>query len=49
MIQEKLDKLYKKYEGSRFVPCGLVDEKSYKNSRTKVLWLLKDPNDPEEQ
>lgn len=46
MIQEKLNNLYKKEKDPRFVPCGLVDEKSYTKSRTKVLWFLKEPNDP---
>ncbi|MCH8011026.1 MAG: hypothetical protein IIA61_03605 [Candidatus Marinimicrobia bacterium] len=49
MIQEQLDRLYKlKKQGRvRFVNCGLVNEDLYSNARTKVLWLLKDPNDPE--
>lgn len=49
MIQEQLDQLYKPYQSGRahFVPCGLVDEDLYSQARTRVLWLLKEPNDPE--
>ncbi len=49
MIQEQLDQLYRPYQSAqvRFVPCGLVDEDLYSKVRTRVLWLLKDPNDPE--
>ncbi len=49
MIQEQLNRLYQPYLSSRtrFVPCGLVNESLYTKSRTRVLWLLKDPNDPE--
>ena len=49
MIQEQLNMLYQPCLSSRtrFVPCGLVNEGLYTKSRTKVLWLLKDPNDPE--
>ena len=49
IIQDELNKLYDEHTKSRFVRCGIVDEETYNKSRTKVLWLLKDPNDPKEQ
>jgi len=49
MIQKKLNKLYQKYSlhAEHFVSCGLVNEDEYLNSKPRVVFLLKEPNDKE--
>jgi len=49
MIQKKLNKLYQKYSvnAEHFINCGLVNETAYRNSKPRVVFLLKEPHDKE--
>lgn len=47
-ITERLDALYAPHlvKDEHFVPCGVVDEDAYGASRPRVMFLLKEVNDP---
>lgn len=50
MISEKLQGLYNSYKSlnpnEHFVPCGVVNEEAYESSSPKLVFVLKEPNDP---
>lgn len=50
MIPEKLQGLYNSYNSlnpnEHFVPCGVVNEEVYESSSPKLVFVLKEPNDP---
>lgn len=50
-INQELDNLYKKWirPNEQFVKGGVVDEAMYDSSEVKVLMLLKEVNDPEQE
>lgn len=49
MINGKLAKLYDEWERKNpdhFVRGGILNEKAYRESRPRIVWLNKEPNDP---
>lgn len=51
MISEKLQELYELYKrqlspNEHFVPCGVVDQEAYEASSPKLVFVLKEVNDP---
>ena len=54
MISERLDELYERYkrqlpQNEHFVPCGVVNEEAYEASSPKLVFLLKEVNDPRQE
>ena len=53
MISEKLQELYELHKrqlspNEHFVPCGVVDQEAYESSTPKLVFLLKEVNDPKQ-
>lgn len=53
MISEKLQELYELHKrqlspNEHFVPCGIVDQEAYEASTPKLVFLLKEVNDPKQ-
>jgi hypothetical protein len=48
VIVEKLKELYEQYSSSdeHFVRCGVVNEEAYESRSPKLVFVLKEPNDP---
>jgi hypothetical protein len=50
----ELNKLFDEWENTfpdykgKFVKDGIIDEQLYQNSKTKILFVAKDPNDPKQ-
>jgi len=50
-IRQELDRLYDNCRslnpGEHFVPCGVVNEEAYQASYPKLVYILREPNDPD--
>ena len=49
MINERLDELYREYykgDYCKIVRCGVINEPLYLGSKPKIVFILKEPNDP---
>lgn len=51
MISEALQELYRPYLGGNehFVPCGVVNEEAYLSNKPKLVFVLREVNDPEQK
>lgn len=51
MISQKLEELYNQQSSpdEHFVRCGVVNQEVYESDRPKLVFILKEPNDPEQK
>lgn len=54
MVSKELEELYQRYcelyiaPNEHFVPCGVTNQEAYESSHPKLVFVLKEPNDPEQ-